>query len=384
MVDKRELGVGYLFGAGIALIVSLLSYIWFSSQSLGVTLGSSVIAIFLAMSLPYVGYWLHTSAFPDSFIWRIAQWSAIGLGISTLLTLFVITVRFVAPETTLLPSLVVNSIAGGSVLGVMVGTTSELRERYHIERNLNQRNKVMNRVLRHNIRNSMNTILGYADHIAQDDAGISRADAVDVIKRNAHSVISLSQSARNIDNLNADSAEEPIELVPAIEQYIENARESYPDVDFRVEVPDTSEAVVDPIFRAVFSNLIENAVIHNDADPEIQVLVEENDPRGEWIKIQVADNGPGIPPIELDVLESGDETPVWHGNGLGLWLVKWFVEYYDGELVFEENQPRGTVVSLTLPATHDVKSDTVVEFDSAVKIDTDSKSMNTQPTVRQD
>lgn len=384
MVDKRELGVGYLFGAGIALILSLVGYILLSSHSLLVALGSSVIAIILSISLPYVGYWLHRSAFPDAFIWRIAQWSAVGLGISTILTILVIGVRIYTPDTTLLPSLVVNSIAGGSVLGVMVGTTSELRERYHIERNLNQRNKVMNRVLRHNIRNSMNTILGYATHIAEEERGITTEEAIEVIKRNAHSVISLSQAARNIDNLGSTASEEPIELVPAVREYLDGAESLYPEVEFSCELPEASQAVVDPIFSAVLSNLVENAVKHNDSDPHVEVRVDADEPREGWMRIQVADNGPGIPDIELDVLKEGDETPVRHGNGLGLWLVKWFVEYYDGELRFEANQPRGTRVTMVLPATYDVKSDSVVELESAVTIESGSGSMNPQTAARQD
>jgi signal transduction histidine kinase len=37
--------------------------------------------------------------------------------------------------------------------------------------------------------------------------------------------------------------------------------------------------------------------------------------------------------------------------GLGLWLVKWFVDSYDGELAFDENDPRGSVVVVRLPRT---------------------------------
>jgi two-component system sensor histidine kinase RegB len=49
------------------------------------------------------------------------------------------------------------------------------------------------------------------------------------------------------------------------------------------------------------------------------------------------------------VLEAGEETPLEHSTGLDLWLVYWVVALSGGELAFEENDPRGTVVTIALP-----------------------------------
>ena len=43
-----------------------------------------------------------------------------------------------------------------------------------------------------------------------------------------------------------------------------------------------------------------------------------------------------------------NETPLQHGSGLGFWLVHWIVTASGGELRFEENDPRGSVVTLCL------------------------------------
>lgn len=64
----------------------------------------------------------------------------------------------------------------------------------------------------------------------------------------------------------------------------------------------------------------------------------------------VSDNGPGIPPHELETLRRGHETKLDHGSSLGLWLIQWAVDGSDGELAFESNDPRGTRVTLTLDA----------------------------------
>lgn len=63
----------------------------------------------------------------------------------------------------------------------------------------------------------------------------------------------------------------------------------------------------------------------------------------------MADNGPGIPSQEREVPLEGDEEPLKHGGGLGLWIVNWAVTRSDGSVEFDANDPRGSRVSLYLP-----------------------------------
>ncbi|MDZ7731370.1 MAG: ATP-binding protein [Natrialbaceae archaeon] len=63
----------------------------------------------------------------------------------------------------------------------------------------------------------------------------------------------------------------------------------------------------------------------------------------------IVDNGPGIPDHELAVLDEGEETPLQHGSGLGLWLVYWLVDKSNGSLEFETGED-GTSVTCLLPA----------------------------------
>jgi len=57
--------------------------------------------------------------------------------------------------------------------------------------------------------------------------------------------------------------------------------------------------------------------------------------------------------MERQVLLGGNDiTPLLHGNGLGLWLVKHIVTQSGGRLAFEENDPDGSIVELRFPATN--------------------------------
>jgi signal transduction histidine kinase len=96
-------------------------------------------------------------------------------------------------------------------------------------------------------------------------------------------------------------------------------------------------------------NLLENAVVHTTSlSPTVEVTVRRDEETG-TVEVSVADDGPGIPRQEREVLVDGQETPLDHGSGIGLWLVNWIVSESMGTVSFGENDPTGSVVTLRLP-----------------------------------
>jgi signal transduction histidine kinase len=102
----------------------------------------------------------------------------------------------------------------------------------------------------------------------------------------------------------------------------------------------------------VVKNLVENAIEHNDTDAPLVVAFVNRTDAGP-IRMAISDNGPGVPETERAVLATGDEDPLEHGSGMGLWTVKWGITRLGGDISFVKNEPRGTVVQLTLPAASD-------------------------------
>jgi len=207
-----------------------------------------------------------------------------------------------------------------------------------------QRLGVLNRVLRHNLRNEMNVIYGRADRLARGEGDPERAAAD--IREKASELTSLADKARQIDGaLDANDAE-PADLVRVVSIECDRLRDAYPAVDLRVRTPD-DELLVDAVAGAVVGNLLENAVEHNTAsEPWVELAVTADDRTAE---ITVTDNGPGIPPGELAALEGDIETQLDHASGLGLWLVNWGVDAVGGSLSFEDRDPLGTRATVTLP-----------------------------------
>jgi len=76
-----------------------------------------------------------------------------------------------------------------------------------------------------------------------------------------------------------------------------------------------------------------------------ETVVRDGEPA---VEIVITDNGPGIPKHERKAIESGEETPLQHGTGLGLWLVYWAMSLLGGDIHIDDADP-GTRIALRLP-----------------------------------
>jgi len=212
-----------------------------------------------------------------------------------------------------------------------------------------QRLQVFNRILRHNLRNDLNVVLGHAENLLEENPG-SAAD-VDVIKRKVTELIEISEKAREVGKTldREDEARTRIDLVESVDQTVEEFRQSYPETEILVDCPESVRAYADKTLDAAISEVLENAIEHADSEsPSVTVSVSPPAEESEWVELAVLDDGPGIPKEEREVLSEGKETALHHGSGLGLWLANWIVEKFGGELVFDDDRTDGSAVILRL------------------------------------
>ena len=124
----------------------------------------------------------------------------------------------------------------------------------------------------------------------------------------------------------------------------------------RVEVdiaPDLPMLALDPVlFEQVLFNLLDNAAKY--ASPETTVLIQSWQ-EGANVKLQVVDEGNGIPPEELDRIfekfhRAQKEDRVRAGTGLGLSISRGFVESMGGSITGANRSDRqGAVFTIALP-----------------------------------
>ncbi|GGM62539.1 PAS domain S-box-containing protein [Halarchaeum rubridurum] len=215
-----------------------------------------------------------------------------------------------------------------------------------------RRARVMNRVLRHNLRNKANVIVAHTARLldAFDEQSAERTNAVATVERAANDLQQLTEEAGEIHRvLNAAEETKTVDCVPTIRRVAEAHRRESPEAAVETDLPTSMTVRANGHLDVALDSLVDNAIRHNPSEtPHVRVRVVAE---GEgWATVHVEDDGPPIPAAERDVVTGEAEiTPTRHGSGLGLWLVKWTVESFGGELSFGESDLGGNDVRLRLP-----------------------------------
>jgi PAS domain S-box-containing protein len=224
------------------------------------------------------------------------------------------------------------------IVGVQ-GMARDARGRQRRQRML----RVLNRVLRHNLRNDMNVIAGMADTLQERLSG-QEADFARQICATSRRLMALGEVAQKLEeNLETPTGVRDQDIVPIVHRVVADARDRYVSASIDVNVPTACVARSAPRIETALWELIDNASKHSGDGASIQVSVTRDESR---VEIAVEDDGPGLPQQEREVLESGEETPLVHGSGLGLWLVHWIVESLEGEIQLRETE--GTCIEISL------------------------------------
>lgn len=222
------------------------------------------------------------------------------------------------------------------------------------QQQLQQRNAelaLLNQVVRHDIRNDVAVILGWGDGLEAhvDEEGQTYLDRM--LSAGEH-ITNITETVGDfLDVLEGTSDPElhPVDLESVLTNEIEKARSAYDDATITVEGDphDGLEVVATDLLSSVFRNLLNNAVSHNDKPvPEITVTVEHND---ETVSVAITDNGPGIPDSQKnEIFGRGEMGLESSGSGIGLYLVDTLVEMYNGSVTVEDNDPVGSVFTVTL------------------------------------
>ncbi len=240
-----------------------------------------------------------------------------------------------------------------------------------------QQLEVLNRILRHNLRNDAGVVHGYGEILRDrlDDPELVRM--ADAVERRAGALAALGEKAGTVERLLAETDPEPTDVRELVDSIVSDARERDDAATVELDVEDAAATdgggevdwttrVRPDALRAVVENTVENAVDHHDGEG-----VERED-GGTWVRaslrregargdggaaadgdaryvLTVEDDGPGIPDHEVEAVESGRETALEHGSGLGLWVVAWGAAAVGADVEYADRGPRGTRVTVSVP-----------------------------------
>jgi signal transduction histidine kinase len=162
-----------------------------------------------------------------------------------------------------------------------------------------------------------------------------------------------------LDMLSYSKEREPVIESTNLNQIIEDvvellkgrAEEAKVQIETRLD-PSLPNVPADPegIHRAIL-NLVGNAIdaISEREHPQIgvQTLMESD---GEWVRVIVIDNGPGIPPEKLnDIFRPFVSTKGAKGTGLGLPVSRKILREHGGDITVQSQLGKGSKFVVRLP-----------------------------------
>ncbi|WP_435334997.1 histidine kinase N-terminal 7TM domain-containing protein [Haloarchaeobius sp. TZWWS8] len=221
---------------------------------------------------------------------------------------------------------------------------------------------VMRRLLRHNLRNDMTLVEGYAEEIATNTTSATHRQYAETIADLAETTVDRSDTLnRIIDDVDATD-HSLVDFSTVVQHGVDHLRTVHPDVDIDLTIEQPLFVRGGPSLRLVVEELVQNAAEHGTETDESDTSTPDGVPDaggtaavtvrlysdGRDAVLTVADDGPGIPRAELEPLLLQNETPLEHTSGLGLWVASWVVHRFEGTIEFENDD--GTTVVVRLPA----------------------------------
>lgn len=221
----------------------------------------------------------------------------------------------------------------------------DLTSRREYERSL----KVLNRVLRHDLRNDMNVISGHLELLesAVDDdlrCHIQKA------KQRVESTIERAETARELEEVAEQEfriPKTPVRLDSILTEQVARARDRFEEAEFVLQPVEGITVLADEMLGRVLKIVLENAVVHNDAaQPRVEIRVQETDSS---VVVEIADDGPGVEDGWEDLIFGREEyDQLHHGRGISLYFADMLVDKYGGEIWVEDGRLGGATFKIRL------------------------------------
>ena len=213
----------------------------------------------------------------------------------------------------------------------------------------------------HELRTPMTAVLGAARTLLRRDIELSdeaTRQLLEMIATQAQRLSEVTESvllAGRLDRAERVVDLEPVDVGVVVDAALTAVGGGLPDtVELRAELEPGVTALADANrLQQVLINLLDNAVKYS---PEGGCIVVRGSRVGEEARIEVADDGPGIPADELErVFERFYRGDPSHrlapgGTGLGLYICRGLVEQMNGRIEASSEPGRGATFVVRLPA----------------------------------
>jgi signal transduction histidine kinase len=254
--------------------------------------------------------------------------------------------------------------------GATMLTFQDITDTENVERALRERNEALETAdqmkvdfvhhVSYELRSPLTTIIGFAHLLSDATTGPmtpKQAEYVDYITKSTDALLALTNNILDLATIDAGAMK--LELGPVdIRKAIDAAAQGIQDrlatdrIVLKVDAGSDIGSFTADWSRVVqvLYNLLANAVGVAPHDSIVVISARRTDTH---VVFRVADSGPGIPPEAKDKVFNWFETYAngsrHRGAGLGLSLVRSFVELHGGEVRFDPTVAKGTTVICEFP-----------------------------------
>ncbi len=213
----------------------------------------------------------------------------------------------------------------------------------------------------HELRTPLTGILGFSDILEDEISNPEHSKMIKDIKKGGERLLESINSILELSSLEANKYDIKVTLINITKILREVVKSfetsiSIKNIYLRLSIPDNDVMINsdERIVKTIISNLINNAVTFTqEGGITVSLEATEND----FVKITVKDTGIGISDenkkIIFDAFRQGSEGygRIAEGFGLGLTLVKNFLNLINGEITLNSKVDEGSQFTVTLPIT---------------------------------
>lgn len=221
----------------------------------------------------------------------------------------------------------------------------------------------------HDLKTPLSLIIAPVSRLREKVKDPAEKRSLDMVYDNALKLNNLIHRTIEIKTLDSDddtllimSRFDAVEFCRSI---FESYRENHADKNFILHAPDRPVIIeADAVkLESIVNNLLSNACKYSDDNATISLSVSEKNGRLELI---VSDDGMGIPAAEQSLVfermyRSSRTAGLREGTGIGLYLIKKYLELHHGTISLYSRENEGTTFIITLPlAPSDAQGESAV------------------------
>lgn len=216
----------------------------------------------------------------------------------------------------------------------------------------------------HQLKTPLGTIKWYIEAI-KDDVGYKKVSPqikkfLEVLYISNERVLDIVRDLLNVSKIETGKIDEPagkVQLAKVIKKVLSEfsteIKKRKLDVKSNIEKVKVPQLLINENrLHQTISNVVSNAVKYNKIGGSVLITITNHH---KSVEIQVEDTGIGIPKHNQEKLFSkfyrGDNAISTNtdGSGLGLYVVKFYLESWGGNIAISSKEDRGTTVTITLP-----------------------------------